>query len=322
MSVLEKLDFIGESLHRPECVLATSDGNLHVADWRGGVTIIAPDGSQRSILANAAFKPKPNGIGILADGSWLLAHLGNSHGGVFHLQMDGRLADFVAEVDGEALPPTNYVHIDGRGWVWITVSTRLKPRALGYRADCSDGFVVLVNDAGARIVADRLGYTNECLIHPKTDHLYINETFARRLTRFDVSEDGTLSNKTTVATFGKGTFPDGLTFDAEGGVWITSIISNRVIRVGQDGDQEVILEDSDPNHLDWVEQAYLDGSMDRPHLDRAVGQKLQNISSLAFGGSDLKNVYLGCLLGHSIPTFRSEIAGLAPYHWNFRNQRT
>ena len=69
MSVLEKLEFVGESLHRPECVLATSSGNLHVADWRRGVTIIAPDGSQRSTLANAAFTPKPNDIGILADGS-------------------------------------------------------------------------------------------------------------------------------------------------------------------------------------------------------------------------------------------------------------
>ena len=68
-------------------------------------------------LANAAFTPKPNGIGILADGSWLLAHLGNSHGGVFRLQMGGRLTGFVTAVDGEELPATNYVHIDGCGWV-------------------------------------------------------------------------------------------------------------------------------------------------------------------------------------------------------------
>ena len=269
------------------------------------------------MLANGDFKPNPNGIGILADGSWLLARLGDEDGGVYQLHKNDTLSPIITKIDGTPLPPTNYVHVDSRGWIWLTVSTRLKPRSLGYRPDCSDGFIVLVNKSGARIVTDSLGYTNECLIHPKTGQLYVNETFARRLTRFDVANDGSLTNKTTVATFGKGTFPDGLTFDTEGGVWITSIVSNRVIRVGPDGGSEMILEDAGPEYLNWVEQAYLEGTMGREHLDRATGKRLSNISSLAFGGPDLKTVYLGSLQGRTISTFRSEIAGLTPYHWNF-----
>ncbi|MDU8926277.1 SMP-30/gluconolactonase/LRE family protein [Alisedimentitalea sp. MJ-SS2] len=317
MITFDQIDFVGTDLHRPECVLCTSDQVLHVADWRGGVTLIFPDGRQHSVLAAGTFKPKPNGIAILPDGGWLLAHLGEDDGGVYRLDPDGTLTPVLRDVGGLPLPPTNYVHVDGDGRIWVTVSTRRKPRALGYRADCDDGFVVLIDGLDARIVADGLGYTNECLIHPETGQLYVNETFARRLTRFDLGKKGSSTNKTVVAEFGHGTYPDGLTFDADGGIWITSIVSNRVIRVGRDGQQQIILQDAAPDALERVETAYHAGEMGRPHLAKTFGSKLKNISSAAFGGDDLKTVYLGCLLGREIATFRSDIPGLRPYHWDW-----
>ena len=317
MISLEKLDSVGKNLARPECVLCTSDGVLHVADWRGGVTLIAPNGEQTTVLAKGDFRPKPNGIAILPEGGWLLAHLGDEDGGVYRLLPDGTLTPELLEVDGHPLPPTNYVHIDGQERVWVTVSTRKQPRNLGYRPDCDDGFVVLIDKGVARIVADGLGYTNECLIHPVSGQLYLNETFVRRLTRFDVDADGDLSNRTTIADFGPGTFPDGLTFDVESGIWVTSIVSNRVIRIGPDGQQEILVEDADAAELDRVEQAYQLGEMGRPHLDRTFGKKLMNISSAAFGGPDMQTVYLGCLLGEELVSFRAPVAGLKPFHWEW-----
>lgn len=235
---------------------------------------------------------------------------------MFRLDSDGRLTPYLTELGGDVLPPTNYVHIDGRGRVWITVSTRMRPRILACRPDCEDGFIVLVDESGARIVADGLGFTNECAVHPGTDRLYVNETFARRLTRFDIAPDGSLHSKTTIVEFGHGEFPDGLTFDADGGVWITSIVSNKVIRVSANGDRETIVEDCDPDHVARVEEAYLNKSLTRDHLDRIVSKKLRNISSLAFGGADLRTIYLGCLLGSEIATFRTPRQGLRPTHWD------
>ena len=201
------------------------------------------------------------------------------------------------------------------------MSTRQRPRAAAYRSDVADGFIVVVDARGARIVADGLGYTNEALVSPDGRWLYVNETFGRRTTRVSRSAPtATLGGRETVATYGAGTFPDGLAFDAEGGVWITSIVSNRVIRVAPDGTQALVLEDADPDHLAWVEAAFVAGTMGRPHLDKVAGRRLANISSLAFGGADLATAYLGCLPAMRSRASASPVAGHPPVHWNWSVQ--
>jgi sugar lactone lactonase YvrE len=313
----------GQGLVRPECVLANSRGDLFTADWRSGVAHIRADGKQSFYAAQPVDGAvlKPNGIALRKDGSFLLAHLGAELGGVFALQRDGQTRPVLREVDGVALPPTNYPLEDTQGRLWITVSTRLSPRALGYRNSCNDGFIVGMDDPtdpkSARIVADGLGYTNEIAFDPSGKWLYVNETFTRRLSRFALRADGSLGTKQVVTEFGAGTYPDGMAFDVEGNVWVVSIVSNRVIRVAPDGSQEIWLEDVDADHLAWVEQAYQNHDMGRPHLDGVKSQQLRNISSLAFGGSDLRTGYLGCLLGDQLAIVRMPVAGHPPIHWNY-----
>jgi sugar lactone lactonase YvrE len=316
---LDELDFIGSGLSRPECVLCNAAGDCFTADWRGGVAHLQANGAQRLYAAAApdGVALKPNGIALLRDGSFLLAHLGSDEGGVFHLQRDGSVRPWLTQVEGQDLPPTNYVVEDGSGRFWVTVSTRLQPRAKGYRRSCNDGFIVRVDDRGAAIVADGLGYTNEVALHPNGRWLYVNETFARRLSRFALRSDGSLGPKEVVTEFGAGSFPDGLAFDEEGHVWVVSIVSNRLIRVAPDGSQTLWLEDADPQHLAWVEAAYEEGRMDRPHLDGTPSRRLRNISSIAFAGADRRTAVLGCLLGDRLATLRLPVAGVAPTHWHF-----
>lgn len=309
--------FLGEGLCRPECVLYHPDGSLHVADWRGGVSVIKTGQTVSTTLCDDKFELKPNGIAILdGEDGWLVAHLGENTGGVYNLNKAGQLTPFLLEIDGEALPPTNYVHVDFVGRVWVTVSTRLIPRIRGCNPINADGFIILIDKSGARIVADGLGFTNECLVHPHLNRLYVNETFGRRLSFFEIKEDGSLSDKRVLCDFEYGEYPDGLTFDVEGCVWVTSIVSNKVIRVNTRGQKEIILEDSNETYVNRVEEAYSSCRLKREHLDNPVSNVLKNISSLAFGGSDLRTVFLGCLQGTTIPTFRSNVAGLKPSHWS------
>lgn len=318
MVSLADLSTHGAGLSRPECVLAHASGLLLAPDWTGagGIAAIAPSGRVTRILARGWPEPlRPNGIALEAGGAVLLAHLGDTRGGVYRLRPDGGVEAVVTEMDGLPLPPCNFPLLDARGRLWITVSTRKVPRADDYRPDASSGFILLHERGKTQIVADGLGYTNECAITPDGATMLVNETFARRTSAFDIAADGSLSNRRVLAQYGPGTFPDGLALDAEGGMWITSIVSNRVIRVAPDGAQEIVVEDSDPGHLATVERAFAAGEMGRPHLDRAMSKRLKNISNLAFGGPGLRTAYLGCLLGDAVMSFPAPVPGAAPIHW-------
>jgi sugar lactone lactonase YvrE len=310
---------MGSGLNRPECVIANAAGDIFSADWRGGVAHLRPDGTQALYRGDlpAGRPTRPNGIALRPDGSFLFADLGTEQGGVFALSRSGEIRPFLVEVDGVALPPSNFVFEDARNRVWITVSTRLVPRARGYRRDVADGFVVLVDGKGARIVADSLGYTNEAVLDARGEWLYVNETFARLTSRFPVRHDGRLGPREVFAEYGAGTFPDGMAFDDHGHLWIVSIISNRVLRVAPDGSVTTVLEDLDAAHVAWVEAAYRADGLGRPHLDVVKSARLRNISSIAFGGPDRRTAYLGCLLDDAIYAFDSPVAGLAPAHWNW-----
>lgn len=311
------IEYIGRQLNRPECVLAHVSGHVFVPDWTGpgGVSVVFPDGSvKRHLAIDPPMALKPNGIALLPGGEFLLAHLGSEEGGAWRLRPDGSVIPEIMDVDGAPLPPSNFCYVDHFDRRWLTVSTRRIPRASAYRADVSDGFIVLSDGRGDRIVADTLGYTNECLVHPDGDRLFVNETFSRRLTCFDIGPNGALSNRRTVTEFGAGTFPDGMAFDCTGDTWIVSVVSNRVIHVDAAGRQTLFLEDADKGFVEEAEKAYLAGNLGRPHLDNNPAA-LANISSMAFCGNDMKTMIFGCLLGNSLPLVSNPVAGWEMPHY-------
>ena len=305
---LHALQSAGAGLHRPECVVTTPAGEVFVPDWRGGVTRIAADGSQETWLAaSPPVDLRPNGIAVAADGSFLIANLGDG-GGVWRLQRNGTVEPFLTEVEGVPLPPANFVSIDGRGRTWISVSTRHVPRQRAWRADVADGFVVLVDSSGARIVADGLHYTNEVRPDPTGAWLYVVETFGRRLSRFRIAASGSLGEREVILTLGHGCFPDGFAFDEGGGIWVTSLISNRLLRACE-GMVETILEDAVQAYVEEVEQAFASGSMRSEHLGPIRGAVLQQLTSIAFGGIDGRTVFLGSLHAPCLYRFAAGVAG-------------
>ncbi len=323
MTILTKpISHCGIDLVRPECVVTHSNGWLFAPSCNnsGGVSAVSPSGETHHHLALKLHNGVPdslfpNGIALENGGSFILTHLGQDRGGVYRLSPNRSVSVVTNEVDGEPMPPTNYAVPDSQGRIWITVSTTISPRSDDYRPTASTGYIALHEDGRTRIVADGLGYTNECLLSADERTLWVNETFARRLTAFDITEDG-LANRRTVAQFGTGTFPDGLTEAVDGSLFVVSIVSNRVLRVWPDGRIETLIEDVDPDHLAAVETAFQAHEMDRPHLDTVESDHLRNISNIAFGGPDLKTAYLGCLLGDRIASFEAPVAGRALPHWN------
>ncbi len=80
---------------------------------------------------------------------------------------------------------------------------------------------------------------------------------------------------------------------------------------------ETLLEDVEEEHLAFVERAYERHDMGRPHLDRAGGRVLHNISNLAFCSENLDEAVAGCLLGDRLAKIPMPVKGEPPVHWTF-----
>jgi sugar lactone lactonase YvrE len=302
----------GGGLNRPECVVATRDGSLYTGDWTLGISQIDPDGTTGSAVETdiVAQGFRPNGIAMTADGEFLFTNMGRA-GGIWQVGRTGEVRPFATEIDGQAMPRTNFVLIDGDR-TWITISSVGRPHE-HFTAEADTGQILLVQDGTVTVAADGLNWTNELRISPDGAHLFVNETFACRTTRYDVTADGTLSNPSRLA-YGPGTFPDGLAFDAEGGLWVTSVISNRLIRVAPDLTWTVLFEDVDPGELDTITSVHAAGRLTWDHVSSSRGARVANLSSIAFGGPDMKTVYLGGLGHDEVLVLRSPVAGVPMEH--------
>jgi sugar lactone lactonase YvrE len=82
------------------------------------------------------------------------------------------------------------------------------------------GYIKLLTQAGElREVAGDIQFPNGMVISPDNRTLIISESFAGRLTAFDIDPGGGLSGR---RVFAERLGPDGITMDAEGAVWVGS----------------------------------------------------------------------------------------------------
>ncbi|WP_298727177.1 SMP-30/gluconolactonase/LRE family protein [uncultured Ferrovibrio sp.] len=325
----DDLQFVGRDLQRPECILAEPDGTLWSADARGGVMRIAPDGSQKLIaqqadthFAGTADLAKrftegtlPNGLAFARNGDFLIANFGTDCLEV--MDREGRSRVLYDSIDGQPIGKVNFVLRDSKDRLWVTVSTRIKNWMEAVRPGLADGFIALADERGLRIVADGLHFTNEVRLDAKEEYLYAVETCGRRVTRFKVGADGSLSNREIFgpSDFGPGGFPDGCTFDSYGNLWVTLIMAERLIALTPEGEVMTIFDDGKPDAIAALEAAYQSGKA-TPDLMMATRSSVTPwMASITFGGPDLRNAYIGTLFGTNIPWFRSPVAGLPMAHW-------
>ncbi|HEY3556804.1 MAG TPA: SMP-30/gluconolactonase/LRE family protein [Kribbella sp.] len=95
------------------------------------------------------------------------------------------------------------------------------------------GWIKLVTPDGAvREVADGIEFPNGMVLTPDGRTLVISESFAGRLTAFDVQPDGGLANR---RVFAENLGPDGICLDAEGAIWVQTGREG-VVRVADGGE--------------------------------------------------------------------------------------
>jgi sugar lactone lactonase YvrE len=137
-------------------------------------------------------------------------------------ELDGSMVT-VAEQKG------NEIVVDGRGNIYLNGADF---NFSGGEAP-KPGYIKLVTPNGElRQVAGDIQFPNGMVITPDNRTLIISESFAGRLTAFDIDADGGLSNR---RVFADGLGPDGICLDTEGAVWV-STGDFSIVRVAEGGE--------------------------------------------------------------------------------------
>ncbi len=201
-------------------------GALYFSDQHDGIIWRVTPQGQATELAHVP--NRPSGLGWRPDGTLCAVSmldrklLGVGAGGTRVL----------ADLSSLISHPANDMVMDGSGRAYIgnfgfDLDNNESPRATGLLAVELDGAV--------RAVADELMFPNGMVITPDGRTLIVAETFAARLTAFDVAADGPLSNRRVWADL-NGVWPDGICLDEEMGVWVACPLGEEIIRVKQGGE--------------------------------------------------------------------------------------
>jgi sugar lactone lactonase YvrE len=201
------------------------DGRLWFANW-GAQEIIAVEGTGRSELIARVPTTILFSIDWLPDGRLLV--VSGTEARLLRLAPDGAFVEHV-DTSGLAVSNLNEIVVDGRGNIYLNGGCEFDPSARE-----APGIIALVTPEGkARQVADQIAFPNGMAVTADNSTLIIAESFAGRLTAFDIAADGSLLNRRVWADV----FSDGICIDAEGAVWGPSWRDGRpgCIRVDEGG---------------------------------------------------------------------------------------
>jgi xylono-1,5-lactonase len=159
------------------------------------------------------------------------------------------------KIDGEPMSGTNDFLPDGRGGIWFGTLSRAE---YGEKPTTTEFYNV--DSAGkTTLLAEGLSFANGVALSPDGKRLYHVESL-RGIFAHDVREDGTLGPRTLFSDRQDG---DGCAADIDGGLWVAGCMSGQIVRYNPDGS-----------------------------LDRTVKLPHAQVTSVAFGGPDWRDMYV------------------------------
>ena len=207
---------------------------LWFSDWGAGEVIAADlDGRSEVMLRVESF---PCCVDWLPDGRLLVVSPGE--GLLLRREPDGSLVTHGDLGSASSPPAGNELVVDGRGNAYVNGG--------GFNLMAGEPFApgviaMVAPDGSARQVADGLAFPNGMLVLPDGSTLIVAESYAKRLTAFEIDADGGLSNRRVWADLGDGV-PDSICADAENAVWYADVPNKRCVRVREGGEVLATIE--------------------------------------------------------------------------------
>jgi gluconolactonase len=229
---------------------------------------------------------------------------------------DGQAATVLEQVDGQPTTSANFAFHDRRGRRWLACLTREDHRWPAVAQPRPDGLVVLVDPAApgssptASTPPTRPAGTPRALAVRRRDEEGAHPAVPGPRRRVAGRAGGVRPDG-----LGPGGLVDGFTVDAEGNLWVTTVVRNGFGVLTRDGDWHVVVEDPREGALAAFADKLAAGSAEPNDMLAAAGPRLQFPTSLCFAGEDRRTVYVGSLAMSRLPTFRSPVPGLPMSHW-------
>ncbi len=215
------------------------DGRLWFSDIHGlDITAVGLDGRAEKIATIAA---SPSGLGWMADGTLLAVSMNDRR--LLRLEAAGFVTH--ADLSTVAGGPCNDMVVlpSGRAYVGnfgfdMWAGAPQAPAAL----------LRVEPDGSASVAADSLSFPNGIVVTPDGRGLIVAESYAGRLTRFDIAADGSLSGRRVFAEL-PGVVPDGICLDADGAVWVAHARAPQCLRVLDGGRIDTIVHTAEGRHV-------------------------------------------------------------------------
>ncbi len=193
------------------------EGRLWFCNWIDRQVVVVGLDGRREVMPARGDRPMGYSIDWLPDGRLLMT--GDK---LRRQEPDGSMVTHAGQGGNEIV-------VDGRGNIYINGADF---DFAGGEAP-KPGYIKLITpDSELRQVADDIQFPNGMVITPDNRTLIISESFAGRLTAFDIDADGGRSNR---RVFADGLGPDGICLDAEGAVW-SPTGGYSIVRVAEGGE--------------------------------------------------------------------------------------
>jgi gluconolactonase len=227
-------------LNHPEGLAIDPVGNVWCGGEEGEIYRIAADGSSIKLMATTGGFT----LGMAFDGTGRLYTCDSKHAAVFRFDPSTGALDEFATGDGNArIRIPNVPVVDPqRNCLYVSDSHHFQEPGPGvWRFDLDTGSGSLWFDRPLR-------FANGMALSADRNALYVAETFARRVVKIPIGEEGAPGTAELNVQDVPG-LPDGLAFDVEGRLYITCYEPSRICRVESDGRVVVLIDDPEAHML-------------------------------------------------------------------------